>query len=521
MLPACSIAAAFVALMRFRRSRGDERLQMKWFVTAALIGALVYASDSIVRAHKPELTGMADTIGTLSAVIVPSTVAVAILKFRLWDIDVFISKTVVFAAMGVFITVVYVGIVVGIGAALGNAGSRPSVALSIFATAVVAVGFQPVLERAKRFGNRLVYGKRATPYEVLAEFSDRLGRTYATEDVLLNMARTIAEGIGARRANVWLRNASELRLAASWPVQASVHEPPLVLVHDRLPALPGVDRAVPVRHQDKLLGAITIVKPPAEPLSSTEDKLLDDLASQAGLVLRNVRLTAELVDRLEELTASRQRLIAAQDEARRRLERNIHDGAQQHLVALKVRLGMAKRLAADNARLKEALETLQLQADEALEALRDTAHGIYPPLLAERGLGVALKSQVRRFEVPVDIYTDDLERYPEDIEAAVYFCCLEALQNVAKYAEAHGVTLRVGERDGLLHFTVEDDGIGFDRESTPPGAGLMNMADRLAALGGTLEIRSALGAGTCVIGELPTEARLQPGIASLPELARA
>ncbi|MGA2926523.1 MAG: sensor histidine kinase, partial [Solirubrobacteraceae bacterium] len=270
-----------------------------------------------------------------------------------------------------------------------------------------------------------------------------------------------------------------------------------------LPAFASVDQAVAVRHQDRLLGAITIVKPPGEPISSTEEKLLNDLASQAGLVLRNVALTAELVTRLEELTASRQRVIVAQDEARRRLERNLHDGAQQHLVSLRIRLNLAARLASDNPRLHDVLESLQAQAEEALDGLRELAHGIYPPLLAEQGLGAALRSQTRRLMLPVEVQADAVPRYPQDVEAAVYFCCLEALQNVVKYARAELATVRIVEDRGQLRFCVRDDGEGFDLASSPTGSGLQNMSDRLAALGGTLEVRSEPGEGTTIIGTVP------------------
>ncbi|TMK96815.1 MAG: GAF domain-containing sensor histidine kinase [Actinobacteria bacterium] len=259
---------------------------------------------------------------------------------------------------------------------------------------------------------------------------------------------------------------------------------PVPLGNGELPTLPGADRAFPVRHQGELLGALTVAMPANEPLSPAGEKLIGDLASQAGLVLRNVRL-------IEELRASRQRLVAAQDEERRRLERNIHDGAQQQLVALGIQLGLAQRLAAKDApSVAELLAKLQAQSTDALDNLRDLARGIYPPLLADQGLAVALSAQARKAAVPVEVEADGVGRYPQDAEAAVYFCTLEALQNVAKYAAATKVTVRLQpDADGLA-FEVTDDGKGFDAEHTPLGSGLQNMADRLAALSGTLEVRS-------------------------------
>ena len=268
-----------------------------------------------------------------------------------------------------------------------------------------------------------------------------------------------------------------------------------------------VDRAVEVRHQGELLGALTVTRRKGESLTPVEEKLLSDLARQAGLVLRNVGLTAELLQRMEDLRASRQRLVAAQDEERRRLERNLHDGAQQNLVALKVKLGLAEMFAEkDPARASATLAELKADTDEALETLRDLARGIYPPLLADKGLVAALESQARKATLPVEVEADGIGRYPQDIEAAVYFCCLEALQNLQKYAGASRSIIHLGDHDGDLSFEVEDDGKGFDPATTPRGSGLTNMADRLDALGGGVELESSPGAGTTLRGRVPVQA---------------
>ncbi|MGH2766452.1 MAG: histidine kinase, partial [Actinomycetota bacterium] len=265
------------------------------------------------------------------------------------------------------------------------------------------------------------------------------------------------------------------------------------------PSIPGMDRTVPVTHQGEVLGAIAVAMPRSESLAPTGEKLLGDLASQAGLVLRNVRL-------IEELRASRQRLVAAQDEERRRLERNIHDGAQQQLVALSVKLRLAETLAdRDPSKARALIEEVRGGTQEALDDLRDLARGIYPPLLADQGLAAALEAQARKAAMPVEVESDGVGRYPQEAEAAAYFCVLEALQNVAKYAEASRVTLRLRAEDGNLVFAVEDDGRGFDPATTPHGAGLQNMADRLEALDGSVEVRSTPGQGTTVTGRIPVE----------------
>jgi signal transduction histidine kinase len=271
------------------------------------------------------------------------------------------------------------------------------------------------------------------------------------------------------------------------------------LVGRELPTVPGSDLATPVTHQGELLGALSITKSAGERLTPAEEKLANDLASQAGLVLRNVRL-------IEELKASRVRLVQAQDQERRRIERNIHDGAQQQLVALGVKLGLARRLTNDPAKVEALLADLQGETNQALQDLRDLARGIYPPLLADQGLIAALEAQARRISVPVTVESGGVGRYSQEVEAAVYFCVLEALQNVAKYAGASRVVVRLTEQDQQLAFEVSDDGAGFDGAKISYGTGLQGMADRLAALGGELEVASSPGTGTTVNGWLPVGA---------------
>jgi signal transduction histidine kinase len=410
-----------------------------------------------------------------------------------------VRKAVIVAAMTALFSVVYVAIVGGIGAAVG-ASSTP--ALSFVAAAVVALLFQPALARARRFADRVVYGKRATPYEVLSAFSERVAVTYSDEDVLPRMAHVLADAVGAGRADVWLRIGDQLTVSASWPSDAAPH-PPHRMNGDDLPALPS-DAAFPVEHQGELLGALTVEMPANDPLDPARSKLVEDLAAQAGLVLRNVRLTEDLRARFDELKAAQKRLVAAQDEERRRLERNIHDGAQQQLVALSVKLRLAEGLVVtDPGRTETMLQELRAETQDALEDLRDLARGIYPPLLADKGLAAALETQAKKSPVPVTVSPDGVGRYAPEIEAAVYFSVLEALQNVAKYAQAAHASIVLRADVGGLTFEVVDDGKGFDRASNGYGTGLQGIADRLGALDGTLEVTSAPGAGTKIAGRIP------------------
>jgi len=385
---------------------------------------------------------------------------------------------------------VFLVFAIGVGAALIEADPG-----TIVAAIAMGLAFWPAVRLARRVADRVVYGRRATPYEVLSEFSQRVGGSYASEDVLPRMASILAGAVGATRAVVWLRIGAQLRPSGIAPADALVPDP-IVLRTDELPDL-AAHAVVEVRDQGELLGALAVDMPANDPMDPSKERLILDLASQAGLVLRNVRL-------IEELRASRQRLVAAQDEERRRLERNIHDGAQQQLVALTVKLRLLEQIAErDPRRAREMAEQIQTDAASALDDLRDLARGIYPPLLADKGLTAALEAQARKSPVPVSVDADDLGRFPQEVEAAVYFSCLEALQNVTKYAEASGVTISFVRRDGLLSFRVTDDGVGFDPTSTTHGSGLQGIADRLDALGGTFEVVSSTGAGTTVRGTVP------------------
>ena len=508
VIPLGILGSAFSLVVRFRGADPTERLQIRWLASAATVVAVVFAAamtasligTSVGWAEDGTWLGALQTIAIMLFALLPISIGVAVLKYRLYDIDVVIRKAVVAGAIAVFFTAVYVAIVGGIGALVE---SHSTAVLSFAAAAIVAALFQPVMRRAGRLADRIVYGRRATPYEVLSEFSERVGETYAAEDVLPRMARVVAEGVGAESARVWVERGGRLHVAASWPAETEI---PVAVAFEgpELPSLPDADAAFRVEHQGELLGALAVSMPPADPIDEPKAKLVADLAAQAGLVLRNVRLTGELQARLEDLRAAQKRLVAAQDEARRRLERNIHDGAQQRLVALSVKLRLAQSMAGkDPVETTRMLEELQAETTEMLEDLRDLARGIYPPLLADKGLVAALEAQTRRSIVPVELHPDGAGRYPQEVEAAVYFSVLEALQNVSKYANAEHADVRLYESGGALTFEVADDGVGFDASTAGRGTGLQGIADRLAALDGTVQLLSAPGAGTTVAGTIP------------------
>jgi signal transduction histidine kinase len=496
LLLGCIIASVASLFVRARRADADERHQLRWIAMGGLtfIGfyALAVVPGLLGVGWSDGVDDVVNTFGAVAYSAVPIGIGIAILKYRLYDIDVVIRKALVFASLAAFFTVVYVLVVGGVGAVMGSL-STPT--LSFAAAALVAIGFQPALARARRFADRVVYGKRSTPYEVLAELGERLGETYAADDVLPRIARVLGEGVGADRADVLLLVEDDFRAVASWPETAT--------------PTGGADLTVEVRHQGELLGALAVSLPANDPMDPAKERLVTDLAAQAGLVLRNVRLTEELRGRIDDLQAAQKRLVAAQDDERRRLERNIHDGAQQQLVALTVKLRLADTLIErDPSRAREMLDQLRSDTNDALEDLRDLARGIYPPLLADKGLRSALEAQARKASLPVEVHaTDEIDRYPQEIEAAAYFSCLEALQNVAKYAQASGALVRLSDGDGRLRFEVIDDGLGFDPSDVGYGTGLQGIADRLGALAGTLTVTSSVGNGTTVAGTIPVPDR--------------
>ena len=479
-------------VVRFRRSRGDERQQIKWVALALVLLVISFALTEILLQLGIESALIDSIVSGTAFIAVPVSIGIAVLRFHLYDLDVVVKKTLVAGTLAVVVIVVYGAVVWAFGAFAS--GRESSVSLFVIAL-LLGLAFRPVARFARRVADRLVYGRRATPYEVLTEFSGRIGDAYATEDVLGRMAQILGQATGAGVARVWLAVGGDLLPEAAWPSDAPGAAP--MSSRGEL-VVPG-ETVVEVRDRGERLGALSVAMPANDPMTPAKERLIHDLASQAGLVLRNVRL-------VEELRASQRRIVAAQDAERRRLERNIHDGAQQQLVALSVKARLARGVAdGDPAKTADLLGQIEGELQTALDDLRDLARGIYPPLLADKGLGVALEAQARRSPLPVRVNGDGLDRYPQEVEAAVYFSCLEALQNVAKHAEASAATVTLSQSNGHLTFEVADDGGGFDPGATGYGSGLQGIADRVGALHGDLAVSSRPGGGTKVVGRIDVD----------------
>ena len=491
VLMALSLAAAVHLVRRYRASEGAERLQYRW-VTWALA---LFVLNIFFGYWLPGDLG--PFVSTLVIANIGVSIGIAITRYGLYNIDLVVSRSFTYGALAAFIAGVYVAVVVGLGTV---AGGDSSFALSIAATVLVAFLFQPVRRRVERWANRLVYGKRATPYEVLVRFSRRSSEL-SDEELLRRIPQLIADGTGAVEAVLWIGSESGFRSAATWPEGTS----------DRtLPASsqfidPEADYSLPVFHDGELLGGISLSKAGGESITPAEETLLADLAAGLGLALRNAGLTRLLRNQVAVLQESRERILAAADNARRTLERDLDSGPQQELVALKVKLGPTKKLAEQAGAEKAAglLSQLESEAGEAIQAVRDFAGGIYPPLLEADGLAAAIRQQAQRGALPVTVEADKIGRYPRDIEAAVYFTVLEALQNTAKYAEASSASVALRDGGEMLSFEVRDDGRGFDPGSIPTGAGLTGMADRIDTVGGSLSIASSPTSGTAVRGTIP------------------
>ncbi|WP_157042035.1 sensor histidine kinase [Nitriliruptor alkaliphilus] len=487
------LASAISLVVRYVRSSGVARRQIRWLAyAAALVGvALVAVTVGSEGVRTAQLAG--EVLIPLAIAGVPIAVFVAIFKHDLYDLDLVISKTITVGVLAALITLSYVAVVAGVGVAAGTAGEL-SLTLAVLVTAVVAVAFQPARARIGRLANRLVYGPRATPYEVLAAFAQQLGDTLEADAALPRLARIVGEGVGATVAEVWLVIGDGVRRLAAWPAQPA--RPVVALSGDGLPPLPHADRTVEIRDRGELLGAISVTLPPGRSLTPTEDRLLRDVAAQAGLVLTNVRL-------LEQLKASRQRLVAAQDEERRRIERDIHDGVQQQLVTLALTLKMAAADAGAQHRdgLDETLGGAAQEATATLAELRRLARGIHPSIVTEGGLAAAIESVVERAPLPVELQLAEVEGLPISVEVTVYYLVAEALTNVAKHADAASATVTVAREDGRLRVEIGDDGVGGAMPSA--GSGLVGITDRIAALGGVLEIESPARAGTRLRAEIP------------------
>jgi signal transduction histidine kinase len=421
-----------------------------------------------------------------------------------------------------------------------SSGEEGWTTAAVVAAAIVAAALWPLARAgARRAAERLMHGAARSPDDVVRSFGRRSSRSTPDSELLVQLVESLVQSYRAASAEIWRDDGSgRLTRRVSIPHR---HETALDLdpaarrvlagggvvgrawlemwQPDLLADRPlGEVRVAPATHAGRLLGLIVVTRlPSAVRFTPAEDASLAELGVRLGVLLHNRELDAALQSSMEdlrltnaELRASRVRLVATADGERRRIERNLHDGAQQHLVALAVNLKVAESQAAsDPAAVPEVFAQLGRDLKDAIDELRALAHGIYPPVLLDAGIVEALRASARRIPSPVSVHAEGVGRYPTDVEAALYFCCMEALQNAAKHAPGAAVRVQLSEDDGAVRFVVEDDGPGLGPSVGAGvirhGHGLGNMVDRTGAVGGTIEVGRSASGGARIVGTVPVD----------------
>lgn len=458
---------SIVALVvRLRRSDDDTRRRIKWVVYAALAWLVLVPISILQRASSPAGQVVQDLLGGLAFVLLAAGFGIALFRHRLWDIDVIVRRSLVYGALWLGIAGAYVAVAAGLGLA---AGSRFPVELAILLTALATLVFQPARRWLERVADQRVFGRRDSPVEAVHGFGEMIDRAERPADV--------AEHLAAAAAAAGLAWA-EVDVDGSPPARrgAPSREPTTI---------------VPIGHGGTTFGELRCQPHPGRMLAGEEQTLLAALAAQAGLAISHARLAS--------------RIVHAHETERRRIERNIHDGAQQELVGLVAQLGLARSRVDGDSTTRDVLTGLHAEVQGILSNLRDLAQGIHPPVLSDGGIVEAVEDRCSRLPIQVTLAVAPAlrgRRFPDDVEGALYFSAAEALTNVVKHSQADAVEVGLGlERDSVT-VDVLDAGVGFEPTTTDQ-RGLGGLADRIRALGGTFDVRSRPGGGTHLTATLP------------------
>jgi signal transduction histidine kinase len=528
---ALTVAALPAAHANYRASSVGDQRRLQWIGWALLVAtevSLVCASLSVV-AGWPDHSG---EVALASTGLVPLAIAAGTVNRMLSRVDRLLTHTVSLTGLTTLVVVAYLVALAAFGRK-PQGSERTLLLFSMLAAGGAALAYQPARARLSEIANRVVYGERFSPDEALRTWGSRLTRAIPLDELLLQLVETLRKSMQLRSAQIWTGADGHYEIAAMVPHRKLT--PYLVGAKEQavvgragvsggtwldiwLPGLvsqaqSGSTRVAPIAHAGGLLGLIVCERATdAAAFTEEDDRVLTELARQVGLALHNVQLDTalqasldELRETNDELRASRSRIVAAGDSERRKLERNLHDGAQQHLVALAVQLRLAKDALIDTPdEVDSMLDEIRSGLQDAITELRALAHGIFPPLLISGGLAEALPAAAGRAARPTttDIH---VSRHDQELEAAIYFCCMEALQNAGKHAgDSATVAVKVWEGERDLHWEVADDGPGFEVSSRAgAGHGFVNMRDRMGAFGGTIEVVSSLGAGTTIRGHVP------------------
>jgi len=530
------LGAVLSLILRFVRSRGEERQQIKWFVSVAVLGFFGLFGVTEVSSLLPEGNSFGVLVSFLQNLLwivvpasLPIAVGIAIFRYRLYDIDILINRTLVYGALTVCIIGIYVLVVGYLGALFQTRGN---LAVSIFAAGLVAVMFQPLRERLQRIVNRLTYGERDDPYRVLSRLGRRLEATIAPEAVLPAIVEDIARALRLPQVEIWLADGDTLRLGAahgSIPASVAVNDARAVealrnatdlgrLVdftpsgaYRDIVARGGVSLIAPLTHQGELVGALCLApRSPGEDFSPADRRLLRDLASQSGAAVHEVQLTGALRSSLEDLQRSRERLVEAQEEERRRIQRDLHDGLGPVLASMRLRLEACLDLAERSAfPLSGDLERLYELVGEATGDVRRLVYDLRPPVLDQIGLVPAIRQHCERFEretgITIELVAGSELAVPAAAEVTVLRVVQEALVNVQKHARASRVVVQLERQGEWLLVRVTDDGKGLllSANGASVGTGLLSMRERAELLGGTLNVDNRPEGGTDLLAHIP------------------
>lgn len=482
-----TILACIVAVfLRFKRARGVERQQLKWFAYGMTLSILMLIGIVIVMLSSVNAVPGAGWLFYLAVVFIPISAGIAILRYRLYDIDVLINRTLVYGLLTVSIVGMYVFVVGYLGAFFHTGNNLP---VSLFATGLVAVLFQPLRGLLQRGANRLFYGQRDEPYAVITRLSQRLEATLTPDTVLSTIVETVSQALKLPYAAILLQDEDTLTIAASYGNQTAE---PLTF---------------PLVYQRETIGQLQLApRSPGEAFTPADVRLLQELTHQVSLVARTMRLTADLQSSNEHLLTARARLVATREEERRRLRRDLHDGLGPALGSLTLQLDTARNLFKSDPPAADALLVdLKTQVQSAITDIRRLVYELRPPTLDELGLVSALREQVTRYRQPDLSITlnapECVPPLPAAVEVALYRIAQEALTNVVRHAHAQHCVLTL-EVDNDACLEVRDDGQGLAVDYRA-GVGLTSMRERAAELGGTCATGPVKAGGTRIFIRLP------------------
>ncbi|HXV70902.1 MAG TPA: histidine kinase [Acidimicrobiia bacterium] len=472
-LVALVVAVVFIALMawlltrRLRAAQGERRQQLKW-MALAYSAVLVWW---VLWLHQPEIEWMQTAQILLpgpALVLFALGFGMALFKYRLWDVDVVVRRSLVYGVLWLLIAGVYVAVAAGLGML---AGARFPIGVAIVLTAAATLVFQPVRRWLERVADRWVFGRRDSPVEAL----HILGEGVAGSGRLRDIAQTLADTASRALVLGWVR----VEIDGSFPAEVGVHNE-------------EAETTLPLAWGQEVFGSFRCQPRRGARLSGEDLALLEALVGQAALAIAHARMAA--------------RIVSAQEGERRRIERNIHDGTQQDLTNLVAQLGIAKANVSDDPTVVQDLSVIQQDAQRILGELRQLAQGIYPSVLRDGGLVSAIEDRCSRLPLDVNVRIGTRLaglRLPPETEAGAYFFTAEALNNVLKHSDATAVDVALDVDGAYVRVVVRDDGVGFDPANHGGGSGIVGLTDRINALGGDITVNSTPGGGTLVAALLP------------------